>query len=95
MRYLCLYKVIQNVYIQFYLVGSQMTQTVEVELTTSPVELYKILKFEGIASSGAEAKMLIDQGMVMVNGETETRKRRKIVADDEISFEDITLIISA
>lgn len=71
-----------------------MTQTVEVELTTSPVELYKILKFEGIASSGAEAKILIDQGMVVVNGETETRKRRKIVAGDEISFEDITLVIS-
>jgi len=71
-----------------------MSQTVEVELTTSPVELYKILKFEGIASSGAEAKMLIDQGLVTVNGETETRKRRKIVAGDEVMFEDITLIIS-
>lgn len=71
-----------------------MSQTVEIELTTSPVELYKILKFEGIASSGAEAKMLIDQGLVMVNGETETRKRRKIVAGDEVIFEDITLIIS-
>lgn len=71
-----------------------MSQTVEVELTTSPVELYKILKFEGIAASGAEAKMLIDQGLVTVNGETETRKRRKIVAGDEVMFEDITLIIS-
>lgn len=71
-----------------------MSQTVEVELTSSPVELYKVLKFEGIASSGAEAKMLIEQGMVMVNGETETRKRRKIVAGDEINFEDITLVIA-
>lgn len=71
-----------------------MSQTVEVELTTSPVELYKILKFEGIASSGAEAKMLIEQGLVTVNGEAETRKRRKIVAGDEVTFEDITLLIS-
>ncbi|WP_036314861.1 RNA-binding S4 domain-containing protein [Methylophaga thiooxydans] len=71
-----------------------MSQTVEVELTTSPVELYKILKFEGIASSGAEAKMLIEQGLVAVNGEAETRKRRKIVAGDEVTFEDITLLIS-
>lgn len=71
-----------------------MSQTVEVELTSSPVELYKVLKFEGIAASGAEAKMLIEQGMVMVNGETETRKRRKIVAGDEINFEDITLVIA-
>lgn len=71
-----------------------MSQTVEVELTSSPVELYKVLKFEGIAASGAEAKILIEQGMVMVNGETETRKRRKIVAGDEINFEDITLVIA-
>jgi ribosome-associated protein len=71
-----------------------MTQTIEVELTSSPVELYKILKFEGIATSGAEAKMLVDKGLVAVNGETETRKRRKIVGGDEIVFEDITLIIS-
>lgn len=71
-----------------------MSQTLEIELTSSPVELYKILKFEGIASSGAEAKMFIEQGLVTVNGETETRKRRKIVAGDEIMFEDITLIIS-
>ncbi|WP_273152345.1 RNA-binding S4 domain-containing protein [Methylophaga thiooxydans] len=71
-----------------------MSQTVEVELTTSPVELYKILKFEGIAASGAEAKMLIEQGLVAVNGEAETRKRRKIVAGDEVTFEDITLLIS-
>ncbi len=71
-----------------------MSQTVEIELTHSPVELYKILKFEGIASSGAEAKILIEQGLVSVNGETETRKRRKIIAGDEITFEEITLLIS-
>ncbi|WP_438970030.1 RNA-binding S4 domain-containing protein [Methylophaga sp.] len=71
-----------------------MSQTVHVELTMTPVELYKILKFEGVASSGAEAKLLIEQGMVSVNGETETRKRRKIIAGDKINFEDITLIMS-
>ncbi|KGM06188.1 RNA-binding protein [Methylophaga thiooxydans] len=38
--------------------------------------------------------MLIEQGLVAVNGEAETRKRRKIVAGDEVTFEDITLLIS-
>lgn len=70
-----------------------MSQTIEVELTSSPVELYKVLKFEGIAASGAEAKLFIEQGLVSVNGELETRKRRKIIAGDEIDFEDITLVI--
>lgn len=71
-----------------------MTQNVNVMLTQSPVELYKILKFEGVAASGAEAKIMIEQGMVSVNGETESRKRRKIIAGDRIHIDDICLHIS-
>ncbi len=57
-----------------------------VYITKSPVELFKILKFEGIASSGAEAKNLIAAGQVSVNGETETRKRRQMVAGDTLQI---------
>ena len=71
-----------------------MRQTIHVTLTTSPVELYKILKFEGVAASGAEAKILIEQGLVSVNGEMETRKRRKIYAGDKITLEDLLIEIS-
>jgi len=59
-----------------------------VELSKEPVELYKILKFEGMASSGGEAKLVIEQGQVLVNGVVETRKRKKIVSGDIIEFED-------
>ncbi|MCK5387444.1 MAG: RNA-binding S4 domain-containing protein [Gammaproteobacteria bacterium] len=58
----------------------------EVEITTEPVELYKILKFEGMASSGGEAKLVIEQGQVLVNGKVETRKRKKIISGDVIEF---------
>jgi len=58
----------------------------KVEITSEPVELYKILKFEGMASSGGEAKSVIAGGQVLVNGETETRKRKKIVSGDVIEF---------
>lgn len=58
-----------------------------VVLERSPTELYKILKFEGLASSGAEAKIAIANGLVKVNGDVETRKRKKIVAGDEIKFD--------
>ena len=34
----------------------------EIEITKEPVELYKILKFEGIVASGGEAKAVIDDG---------------------------------
>jgi len=57
-----------------------------VEITSEPVELYKILKFEGMVASGGEAKQLISEGYVLVNGKVETRKRRKIVAGDTIEF---------
>ena len=66
---------------------------VVVELTQSPTELYKILKFEGLVSSGAEAKKVIADGLVLVNGEIETRKRKKITAGDEIQFLDSILAI--
>ena len=58
----------------------------EIILTKQPVELFKILKFEGMASSGGEAKMLIADGRVKVNGAKEIRKRKQIVADDVIEF---------
>ena len=58
----------------------------EIVLTRQPVELYKILKFEGLATSGGEAKMLIADGQVKVNGASEIRKRKQIVADDVIEF---------
>ena len=58
----------------------------EVEITREPVELYKILKFEGLVSSGGEAKSVIAAGQVRLNGKVETQKRKKIVSGDEIEF---------
>lgn len=60
----------------------------EVKVTKEPVELYKILKFEGLTSSGGEAKTVIANGQVLVNGEIETRKRKKIIGGDVIEFAD-------
>ncbi|MFK7976678.1 MAG: RNA-binding S4 domain-containing protein [Halioglobus sp.] len=57
-----------------------------VEITREPVELYKILKFEGLVTSGGEAKLLIADGQVTVNGEVETRRRRKMHSGDVIEF---------
>ncbi|HEB70635.1 MAG TPA: RNA-binding S4 domain-containing protein [Desulfobulbus sp.] len=41
------------------------------------IELYKVLKIENMAASGGEAKFLISEGLVRVNGLVDTRKRRK------------------
>lgn len=58
----------------------------EVVLEKQPVELFKLLKFEGLVGSGGEAKHVIAQGLVSVNGQIETQKRKKIVAGDRIEF---------
>lgn len=55
-----------------------------VEISKEPIELYKVLKLATIAASGGEAKMLVEEGLIKVNGEVETRKRKKIVAGDII-----------
>lgn len=63
----------------------------DVDINQEPVELYKILKFEGMVPSGGEAKAVVAQGMVSVNGVVETRKRKKIVSGDVIAFNDETI----
>ena len=65
----------------------------ELEITEEPIELYKILKFENMVNSGGEAKYVISQGQVVVNGEVETRKRKKIFSGDIIQFKDEKLRI--
>ncbi|MCM2284468.1 MAG: RNA-binding S4 domain-containing protein [Desulfobacula sp.] len=58
-----------------------------VKLTRIPVELHKILKFENLAASGGEAKHMIAEGRVRVNGQIETRKQKKIYPGDVIEVE--------
>jgi ribosome-associated protein len=65
----------------------------DVLITREPVELYKILKFEGLADNGGAAKAVIEQGLVKVNGGVETRKRKQIIAGDVIEFAGATLKI--
>jgi ribosome-associated protein len=57
-----------------------------IEITEEPIELCKILKFENMVGSGGEAKYVISEGQVLVNGKIETRKRKKIISCDIIEF---------
>jgi ribosome-associated protein len=51
-----------------------------------PIELYKVLKIENMVVSGGEAKHAISEGLVLVNGEVETRKRKKLFSGDIVEF---------
>ncbi|MCB1583598.1 MAG: RNA-binding S4 domain-containing protein [Marinicella sp.] len=64
-----------------------------IEINREPVELYKILKFEGLVGTGGEAKIVIDEGLVKVNGQVEFRKRNKIKHGDVIEFNQISYLI--
>lgn len=65
-----------------------MTKMIRViKIKQEPIELYKLLKLENMVESGGEAKFVIDERLVQVNGEVETRKRKKIVSGDIIEFE--------
>jgi len=59
----------------------------DVLINKEPVELYKVLKFEGLVATGGEAKMVVAEGMVTVNGEVEMRKRCKLKAGDVVEFD--------
>ena len=50
----------------------------EFKLTDEYIELIKLLKKLQIAESGGHAKMMVEDGMVTVNGQTEYRKRAKL-----------------
>jgi ribosome-associated protein len=58
----------------------------EIEISEEPIELYKILKFENMVASGGEAKYVISEGQVLVNGKIEIRKRKKIFSGDVVEF---------
>ncbi|MBF0302554.1 MAG: RNA-binding S4 domain-containing protein [Desulfamplus sp.] len=57
-----------------------------VSIDHEPVELCKILKFQNLVLSGGEAKQVIADGMVTVNGNVELRKRKKIFDGDIVEF---------
>jgi len=57
------------------------------------IELIKLLKIKKIAQTGGHAKIIIEEGGVIVNGEPEFRKRNKLRRGDIIEIEDAKIEI--
>lgn len=51
------------------------------------IRLGQVLKAVGLVETGAEAKEVIQEGLVSVNCETETRRGRKLYKGDTVSYE--------
>ncbi len=60
---------------------------IEIRETDEFIRLGQALKKAGIVGSGVDAKMVILDGEVLVNGEVEQRRGRKLYPGDRISFE--------
>lgn len=60
----------------------------KIQITTEYIKLDQLLKWANIVSSGSDAKHIITEEMVKVNGETETRRGKKIRVGDIVEFED-------
>ncbi|MEM9158323.1 MAG: RNA-binding S4 domain-containing protein [Verrucomicrobiota bacterium] len=70
-----------------------MAETRILKIESEYIELYQALKYEALTSSGGEAKFVISEGLVEVDGEVETRKRKKITPGSVIQYDGATLKI--
>lgn len=55
------------------------------------IKLDQFLKLVGIAPTGGQAKLIIQNGDVKVNGTVETRRGRQLTPSDEVTVEGQTL----
>lgn len=58
----------------------------EIKISTEFIKLDQFLKFANICENGADAKFLVQEGYVKVNGETEKRRGKKLFGGEEIEI---------
>jgi ribosome-associated protein len=61
----------------------------EIKINTEIIKLDQFLKFAGIVQTGGQSKIIIKDGLVMVNGEVVRERGKKIKKGDIIEIKDI------
>lgn len=64
-----------------------------IKIKTEFIKLDALLKFASMVNSGGEAKMLIQDGQILVNDEVCTMRGKKIRSGDKVSFGDKEVVI--
>ena len=72
-----------------------MTDTTDVTVDDDGIRLGQLLKYADVAGSGAEAKALLAEGAVVVNGEPETRRGRHLFAGDVVEADGRRILLRA
>jgi ribosome-associated protein len=62
-------------------------------MSEETIRLGQFLKLAGLVATGGEAKRLIQDGQVLVNGEVETRRKRQLHAGDEVAVGDQVYVV--
>ena len=65
----------------------------EIKLRDEFIKLGQALKAAGLVGSGVDAKLVIQDGLVKVNGETEVQRGKKLYDGDMVTFEGETIRI--
>jgi ribosome-associated protein len=68
-------------------------QQIRFPLNGDFIELYKLMKITQLANSGGEAKLMVEEGMVKLNGEVEGRKRAKVKPGDVVECQGYQVIV--
>lgn len=63
----------------------------DIEINTEYIKLGQLLKYAGVCSSGAEAKFIILEGDVTLNGVTEKQRGKKVVKGDIIIIRGVSI----
>ena len=59
----------------------------KIKIETEYIKLDSLLKFAAVVGTGGEAKYVISEGMVTVNGEVCTMRGKKLRPGDKVSFQ--------
>jgi len=62
-------------------------------MKTQTIKLDQFLKLKGVASTGGQAKLMIQSGEVKVNGSPEMRRGKQLVAGDSVTVAGKTFIV--
>ncbi len=66
-----------------------MTKLEKISINTEFIKLDAMLKYAAAVGTGGEAKLVISEGMVEVNGEVCTMRGKKLHAGDKVKFQDM------
>ncbi len=66
----------------------------DIAISTETIRLGQLLKLANVIDSGSDAKMLLAEGGVSVNGEPETRRGRQLRAGDVMQLDDIVIRVT-